>query len=546
MQKFIFLKSKVIVTLLALLVSCEKADLTDAKSRNLVRELEVNNPINYSFEELSKENQLKVTISESLENIFSKDETFAKDFINSYLLEGGKTKEFLYQKSKKSSLTSKSFQKNGKSLEDLLIENIKVPEHSKSGRPSEEVQKKVALIKNAETILPNLVIKIPEWVEYVIDEVGIENMNFAVYPAVGSQNVRNIEAKTAKKQWDESMFISEFIPIQVKESEFLIPVEKNSNLTIWSDDFISDHFPSLQGCNDFKRQNYIVYSDEKYDYIDRFKLNTDLMNGVICGIKIASTDKTSKSPCKKVYQRDCVKEKNVIEGIQFANLATFQGMNNQPGGEEVISLHYVFVVSQMCGDLSVSKDCPPTTWKFVFNGKLTDFFHIQVHRGYPTQNELSSVIYRNPYARFYVKAYPKYYDIPVSFSANGMYSQAGYLINTPSSTWDGNIYGSVVSFSVYEHDDIVVSQSQNISVTVNNVTKVSGKLNIKEIFSVGADFDENVSRTTSYTYTIDAAKDVELGQNASVYQDENHYRDGKLYGINKSTGSVITHFAFYY
>lgn len=162
----------------------------------------------------------------------------------------------------------------------------------------------------------------------------------------------------------------------------------------------------------------------------------------------------------------------------------------------------------------------------------------------PKSSEMKDVIYLGN--RFYVKSFPKYYDIPIKNSLNGLYSQCAYLINTPYSTWDGNVYGSVVSFSIYEHDDVVSTTSGTSTITTSNATKVSSTLRLKEIFTSGLDFDENVTRTSTYTYNIDASKDVELGQNASVYYDQNYRKDGKIYGINKSTGSVVTHFAFYY
>ena len=117
--------------------------------------------------------------------------------------------------------------------------------------------------------------------------------------------------------------------------------------------------------------------------------------------------------------------------------------------------------------------------------------------------------------------------------------------NTQNGAWDGNVYGTVVSFSVYEHDDVVVKSTQTESVTVTNTTKVSAKLKLGESFNAGSDFSNTVTRTSSHTYTIEAAKDVELGQAASVYFDQN-FDNEVLFGINKATGSLNTHFAFYY
>ncbi len=71
------------------------------------------------------------------------------------------------------------------------------------------------------------------------------------------------------------------------------------------------------------------------------------------------------------------------------------------------------------------------------------------------------------------------------------------------------------------------------------------KKKIGETFNTRAYFSNTVTRTSTHTYTIEAAKDVQLGQAASVYSDQN-FDNQVLFGINKSTGAIITHFAFYY
>lgn len=438
---------------------------------------------------------------------------------------------------KNSSVTGKVYT----TLEDLLIDNIEVSEKESKimGKPLRYLkEQKVSLLKRSTEILPNLVIKIPDWVNPIIEEIGSENLEYKVVGVEG-------ESKSPfLKTINQGIILSDEIPIQVKESEKLIPLKNNSYRTIWGDNFIEDHFPSLKDCEDFDINSYIVFSDDRYNYVDRLSLNKDLLTGKICGIKLMSNI-TDKSNCpQKIYERDCVREKNVIEGIKMVNNSVFKGINNQPGGEDVITLHYIFVASGMCGNLNVSQNCPPEQWKFVFMGNIHDFYTIQVLRGHPKQTELKDVILiRNGY---YVKSFPKYYNIPVDMSLEGIYSQAAYLIKTRNSTWDGNVYGDNVSFSVYEHDDIIVGASGSQTITINNVTKVSAKLKIGEVFQGGADFENGITRTSQYSYTINSSKDVELGQNASVYFDENHRRNGKIYGINKSTGSIITHFAYYY
>lgn len=548
------LKLLLTILLIGTMVSCEN-DITENVDDNTSdlqnKDFEIHKlETEYDFNSFSEEDQLKITMGESLENLLISDKEYAREFLTK-LIENNKTKEFLYAE-KKGTLSNKTVHsKNSeKSLESLLIENIDNPSALYKGKNAER-QKRVSLIQRAENILPNLVIKIPDWANVILENVDLEKLDYAVYSGINTKDL-SFQLKKGENRDAFSSTISDYIPIQVKESENLIPLEKGTNTTIWGNNLIEDFFPSLKNCNDFDRNNYIVYEKSGYEYLDKIKLNDDLLNAKICGINIGNISfKKENSSCNKVYQRDCVTEKNVIEGLKFANYSVFKGANNQPGGEDVLTIHYVFVASQMCGDTSVSQDCPPTTWKLVFHGDYNRFFENQFIWGRPTSGELADVIYTSSKGwwwwkkPFYVKAIPRYYDIPVDFSAEGIYSQAAYLQNTQNSNWDGNIYGTVVSFSVYEHDDVVVKSTQIESVTVTNTTKVSAKLKLGETFDAGSDFSNTVTRTSSHTYTIEAAKDVELGQSASVYFDQN-FDNEVLFGINKPTGSLNTHFAFYY
>jgi hypothetical protein len=543
------LKILLSILLIGLIVSCE-TDITeniDDNTSNLqnkdfkIHKLETE----YNFDTFSEEDQLKITMGESLENLLISDKEYAREFLTK-LIDHNKTKEFLYAE-KKGIFSNKTLHsKNSKkSLESLLIENIDNSSALSKGNNAER-QKRISLIQRAENILPNLVIKIPDWANVILENIDPEKLDYAVYSGINTKDL-SFQRKRETSKIAPSSTISDYIPIQVKESEKLIPLRRGTDKTLWNNDLINDNFPSLKDCDNFNKEDYITYRSSEYDFIDKMRLNEDLVNAELCGIDINDKTDNSNSSCTKVYQRDCVTEKNVIEGFKFANYSVFKGANNQPGGEDVLTLHYVFVASQMCGDTSVSKDCPPTTWKLVFHGDYNRFFENQFHWGEPTSEELADVIYtRNTFwMKYYVKAVPRYYDIPVDFSAEGIYSQAAYLQNTQNGTWDGNVYGTVVSYSVYEHDDVVVKSTQTESVTVTNTTKVSAKLKLREKFNAGSDFSNTVTRTSSHTYTIEAAKDVELGQSASVYFDQN-FDNEVLFGINKASGSINTHFAFYY
>ena len=432
-------------------------------------------------------------------------------------MENNKTVEFLFIQQKDLPLP------NGQTLEDALIEKA-------AGN-----DQLIDLIRSVETNIPNLVLKIPDWTNVIFENMQIDDVEVTIKAGIRQQFVPvGLRVSNVSNVFED-------VPIQIKESEKLIPVENGTTTTIWEDE-IDDHFPSLSKCP-INILDYSVYENDDYQFIDKMSINDDLVNGRVCSIRLTDDNGgQNQDECTKVYGRDCDHEKNVIEGFKLANNSVFTGINNQPGGEDVLSLHYVFVASQMCGDPTVPMDCPPTSWKFVFFGTVNDFYDIQFHWGYPESHEFPDVIlYGNGY---YIKSFPRYYDIPVDHSFENIYSQAPYLINTANSTWDGNIYGSVVSFSVYEHDDVIVKETNSQSISVTNTTKISSKLSLGGIFEGGGDFSSTVTRTSTYTYMIEAEKDVEMGQNASVYFDANRQSPG-FYGINKSTGSIITHFAYY-
>jgi len=473
------------------------------------------------IQSLEPQDQVKYIISEALNHIIINDQKLFQEILPK-LIKNNQVLEYLYIQSKDTKLS------NNLTLEETLVDQF---------NGNSEIQE---IILGATTTIPNLVIKIPDWTNSLFNKV---DYSIATYEAVPSL-IAHVETDLTSSKSVTPIGIVNNLPVQVKESEQLIPLKSGTTQTLWGDDLVNDHFVVLKTCP-INRDDYIVYTGGGYDFLNKIALNDDLIDGKYCGISMDDDD--DSKDCIVEYGRDCVTEKNVIEGFKLANNSVFTRINNQPGGEDVISLHYVFVASQMCGDLTTPMDCPPTSWKFVFFGTVNDFYEIQTHLGTPRNDEMSDVIYTGSIAgnNYYVKSFPRYYDIPVDHSFENIYSQAPYLINTGNSTWDGNIYGSVVSFSVYEHDDVIVKESRTQSVTVTNTTKISAKLKIGEQFESGGDFSNTITRTSSYTYTIETEKDVELGQNAAVYFDQN-YQSSDFYGINKSTGSIITHFAYYH
>ena len=514
-----------LMMIFCLVYSCSVDDFKEAP----VPTLEVTvDDLDFNYDNLSNQDKIKVVVGEAISSLLINNPTFNDKLFSKLINLENKTTEILYIKQKDNLFS------DGKSLEDLLLEF-----HTKN-------EGKKNLITNINTLLPNLAIKIPQWTEAVLGNNELE-LEFAVYPCLTKYKEKVVYFKSgtqnlANRSVSNSNVVSNYLPIQVEESERLIPVKKNTSTTFWGDDFFDDNFPLLSACPEFNRQDYTIHSNESYDFVDKITLNEDLINARLCAILLP--DSSESMNCNIVYERDCRTEKNVIEGLKLANISTFIGLNNQPGGEDVMSLHYQFSVASMCGNLMQNEFCPPSDWKFVFFGTFFNFFEIQTHYGSPLQSEVPDVIFNGN--GFYLKAFPIYYDIPIDFSEEGIYSQARYLPLSPNGTWDGNKYGDAISLAIYEHDDITVDVSQTNSISITNTTKVSANLSIGEVFEAGADFSNSVTRTSSTTVTIDASKDVELGKTAVNYYQQNFTNSSIGFGYNVTTGAVNTHFAFYY
>lgn len=510
--------------------SCSNNDYETTKTDELtINQVSVDN-LNFTYNELSDADKIKVIVGEAISSFLINSPSFNDKLFSKLINQEHKTTELLYIKEKDNLFS------DGKSLDNLLLEFYSNDKDKRS------------LISNINTILPNLVIKIPEWTEIVLGDDRFD-LKFAVYPCLTTYKRRELYFKqstanfTKSSKSNTSNIVAQYLAIQIEESEVLIPVEKNTDNTIWEDNLIDDHFPSLKECSEFQKQEYSIYENDTYYFIDKLALNKDLINVKLCGVP-SPHNSNDQDGCIIEYERDCRTEKNVIEGIKLANNSVYTYLSNQPGGEDVLALNYKFVVASMCGDLNITQFCNPSTWTYIFIGSYNDFFETQIHTGSPSTAELKDVIYTA--SNYYIKAFPKYYDIPVNLSEELIYSQINYLRLTPNSTWDGNEYGSAISFSIYEHDSQTVAQTYLISKVVTNTTKVSSKLKTGKVFEAGADFSNTVKRTTSFTYEIEGEKDVPLGEVVINYYDKNYNLPDGAYGINHTSGSVNTHFAFYY
>ena len=496
----------------------------------------------YDFNSFSEQDQLKIAMAESLENALIADRAYAQSFLNA-LAADQKVNELVYATHKNVRLKNKSAKSDASamSLENVLIQHV---ESSAQGKgTSAEKEQRIDLIRRAAAILPNLVIKLPDWVAVILEAIEAENLEYAVYPGI---NTKDLSFQYKNSSLTSMQTLANHLPIQIKESETLLPVKMNSTITLWGDDLINDHFPVLEGCSEFNIATYVKFSTHGYDFVDKMQLHHDLMNGLLCTVLIDPVVDGTSEDCHKEYERDCVREKNVIEGIKFMNYACLLAINNQPGGEDVFTLHYQFSVASMCGDLEATQVCPPNNWKLVFPGRFEDFFETQLHWGVPEDSENVSFIGKIFWYDYYVKSIPIYYDIPVDMSQEQIYSQARYLDLTPDATWDGNEYGHAISMAVFEHDDVVVKESTTNTISITNTTKISNTLKVGKAFETAADFSNSVRRTSSTSITIDAAKDVDLGKRGLNYYSQNYDLPNGGYGYHISTGAVSTHFAIYY
>ncbi len=304
-------------------------------------------------------------------------------------------------------------------IKDQLVVGSNTFEHLLLSAFDEEQVQMKNLIKSIPSDFPNLVIKIPDWFNNVAKQTALDTLDYAIFPAVrkvvvaNTSSVKLTTGNGTKGGWlgykidsDDKAFsatqaIPNIVPIQVKESEKLIPILPGNLTTIWGDNLVKDHFPILQTCGNPTQLPQAIdydYRTSQYDFVSIAAMNKYIN---------AARSPLSTDECVPDCERDCRTEKNVIEGIRLGNIATFKVIDNQPIGEDEISLHYQFVATVMCGDPAVSGTCEPRTWHLIFNGTVNDFFEVQKHYGTPLNSELADVIYygRESGRDFYDKSF---------------------------------------------------------------------------------------------------------------------------------------------
>lgn len=448
---------------------------------------------------------------------------------------------------------------NGKTIEQLLVEEINLSDNKE--------QEWATLLSNTVNILPTIVFTLPYWTESIIQESGgfseISSDEISVWPCMSKNfnSIQNLPYWFGYRNNERLSFgiytqpIFDHIPIQVKESERYVLVSGVSGNTWYGrgidDLFLNTADPSLM---DMLISNFISYTghiltgySQDFRLIDVLNLQTYINKY----LTPESGDPQSLPACKKICNRDCVEEKNYIDGFKFTNGAVYGAINNQPGGENLITLVMQFLTAQMCGNLSLPETCAANTWFRTIRTETARAFKqvtVILH-----ENEIAASIPETAYLIYKKKLVPwlKYYRLTyVDTSCVKIGDLSGgnklYFLDQGGSTeWNGNIYGSNMLVSVHEHDEVVTQQT-----TVNTeqravTTKVS--LNIVppgDIYKGNYEFSNSVTRTTTNTLNFIAEKDVKLGDFGLHYCNKPNFACLTSQQGVSNTGSVLFYVAF--
>jgi hypothetical protein len=164
-MKHLFKKIIYLMIFSCLIYSCSNDDFKEETTPALnINEVAVDN-LEFNYENLSSQDKIKVIVGEAVSNFLINNPTFNDKLFSKLVNQQKKTTELLYIKEKNDMFS------DGKSLENLLLEFYATNQDKKN------------LITNINTLLPNLVIKIPQWTEAVLGNNDLE-LEFAVYPCL--------------------------------------------------------------------------------------------------------------------------------------------------------------------------------------------------------------------------------------------------------------------------------------------------------------------------------------------------------------------------
>ena len=424
-----------------------------------------------------------------------------------------------------------------------------------------------ALLSNAAQILPSLVFSIPYWTQSVLSENGgIPNLtseDLSIWPCM-SKNIYSIQSlptwfgyrnRDVFSHGMHSRPVFDHIPIQVKESERYVLVS-TVNAKTWygrgiDDLFLNTTVPSLM---EMLTSDYITNEGHILTgYSQDFRL-LDILSIQIYINKYITPDSgepQSFPACEKICDRDCVEEKNYIDGFKFTNGAVYAAVNNQPGGENLITLVMQFLTAQMCGNLSVPETCAANSWFRTITAETSKAFGqvtVILHENEIATNipESAFIIYMKKLAPW-LKHYRIVYLVPQCVNVTNLLdgNKLFFLDQGGTPEWNGNIYGSNMLVSVHEHDEIVTQQATVITEQRAVTTKVS--LNIVspgDTYKGNYEYSNTVTRTTSNTLNFIAEKDVRLGDFGLHYCNKSYLACPSSPEGAPNTGSVVIYVAF--
>ncbi|QTD36270.1 hypothetical protein JL193_08830 [Polaribacter batillariae] len=228
----------IIFLITVLFMSCEKENIPMENQSNNNFKL-VSQEFNYNLNNYEVQDKVKIAVGEALNNLLINSQDFRETIIK-HLINDKKAKELLYIQNKNLVF------ENGKTLENLILSEFQIN------------SEKYNLIKQIENVIPNLVIKIPDWANIIFENVSTyDGLEFSIYPGLNTKSSFYFNQQKMKKV-NNATTLADYIPIQIKESEKLLPLKKNSKETIWNDNLINDHFPHLQDVQSLKEKNILL------------------------------------------------------------------------------------------------------------------------------------------------------------------------------------------------------------------------------------------------------------------------------------------------
>lgn len=530
----------VLPTVFAFLGGCQKNEtLTLLNTDNIV----VRSGSDYAIENLYAEDQLKVILAKLIARNLGNSHFLA--FLKSRLLnEAGISQEIFYLEIKNEMVYG------GATFYDFLNSRIS-SSISEAGWSS--------ILNQANVILPTLVIDLPDWAAMDLSEYS--GNDFSVWPCTvrGSVNQDNVSVWhgyeiTGTVETSRNDFpVFEKFPIQVKESEQYTLADLSTG-RLWSGAYLqSGVFTGIE-CNDLLNAINNRLGEFSFRYLPGITGSVLLpINELVAFSYAFCAPPLPSSPpppgCSGACARDCKTEYNYIDGFQLPNMAAYQIINNQPGGEDEFNFVIKFLTAQMCGDLTLPSPCPSNEWERrigVPSRETFDLVYLKPNDPAPLGGRLLFYI---PWGGSSLCGIPrcKIYAVPKAVRLSEIYAPnfiLRYLDQLGTNEWDGDHYGNAIQMSVLEHDEITVSVTSTNTTTKSASTKVSKKLTGEGSVELGTfEFSATVTRSATTQYQYNAEKDVLMGDASLNYCNPSYTVDLQD-PLSPNTGMIVLYMAF--